>query len=631
MPVSYTADGEIMLGGMLFPLVKEQGGAPGRLQVQEVGGTFPRKITIGDPTKDSQDFLSTWIISDLSGGHGLSNHQTDATVNRYRYATMDVTRPNMWTQRPKVNEETGTAAAFWPLGDLLVGGTINFYGAFGTDLHVWNESTDAWTDTTRNLGSVAVDTGVAYAGTGTLRLFIPRGANGYSTDTGAALVDVAASGSVPAVRAFAIFGTLLIALSTTNQLWYTSDGTTWTSYGTDGKVDGSVTAYGIDTIRDVMGNPTLAVNTSGGVWVFDPAGPTLYRQDLQYPMHPDQGLAAVDWRGIYYVSVGMGIHSWNPATGTIDAVGLDRDEGLPYLYNYNCKIVDMAGGYNEMYALVQGSSGDSTRSSVHKFTGFGWHAVWEAASSITMTRLVVSQANSTYRVWWGGGNTSYTIELPLGYTNLKQIATSGSGTLLTKPGYIETGLNDMGMAGYRKIAHSAQFRIAMPQNDTNGPSAPQLYYRLKEGGAYVEMVDASGLVWPAGSGSLDWLTAHFWFDSNKTGIAFDEIELKLVVNNIYGVVGYLTMDFVKVPRTNKAWTATLDLSEAYDDESPATMAAKLEDLIASEAFTTMVHRNDTYYVRLASWSGPDNTGLGDERSMRTIQIIETRFQSGTET
>lgn len=138
---------------MLFPLVKEQGGAPGRLQVQEVGGTFPRKITIGDPTKDSQDFLSTWIISDLSGGHGLANHQTDATVNRYRYATMDVTRPNMWTQRPKVNEETGTAAAFWPLGDLLVGGTINFYGAFGTDLHVWNESTDAWTDTTRNLGS----------------------------------------------------------------------------------------------------------------------------------------------------------------------------------------------------------------------------------------------------------------------------------------------------------------------------------------------------------------------------------------------------------------------------------------------------------------------------------------------
>jgi hypothetical protein len=312
-------------------------------------------------------------------------------------------------------------------------------------------------------------------------------------------------------------------------------------------------------------------------------------------------------------------------------VGLDRDEGLPYLYNYNCKIVDMAGGYNEMYALVQGSASDNTLSSVHKFTGFGWHAVWENDAEETMTRLVVSQANSTYRVWWGGANTAYTIELPLSYTNLKQIATSGSGTFLTKPGYIETGLNDMGMAGYRKIAHSAQFRIAMPQDDANGPSAPQLYYRLKEGAAYTEMVDASGLVWPAGGGTLDWLTAHFWFDSNKVGVAFDEIELKLVVNNIYGVVGYLTMDFVKVPRPNKAWTATIDLSEAYDDESPATMAAKLEDLIASEAFTTMVHRNDTYYVRLASWSGPDNTGLGDERSMRTIQIIETRFQSGTET
>jgi hypothetical protein len=623
MPVTYTADGEIMLGGMLFPLVKEQGGAPGRLQVQEVGGTFPRKITIGDPTKDSQDFLSTWIISDLSGGHGLANHQTDATVNRYRYATMDVTRPNMWTQRPKVNEETGTAAAFWPLGDLLVGGTINFYGAFGTDLHVWNESTDAWTDTTRNLGSAPVDTAVAYAGTGTLRLFIPRGANGYTTDTGAALTDVAASGSVPAVRAFAIFGTLLIALSTTNQLWYTSDGTTWTSYGADGKVDGSVTAYGIDTIRDVMGNPTLAVNTSGGVWVFDPAGPTLYRQDLQYPMHPDQGLAAVDWRGIYYVTVGMGVHSWNPATGTIDAVGLDRDEGLPYLYNYNCKIVDMAGGYNEMYALVQGSASDNTLSSVHKFTGFGWHAVWENDAEETMTRLVVSQANSTYRVWWGGANTAYTMELPRAYTNLKQLTQNALSSMLEGGGEIETGLNDMGMASYRKVAHSAKVRFP---HATANPAGMQisLYYRTSEADAYTSLYPNYEVV-IAEEGNAAYTSLTYWFNSTRTGVAFDEIELKVVAQAAATVIKYITMDFMKVPRPNKAWTATLDLSEAYDDESPATMAAKLEELIASEAFTTMVHRNDTYYVRLASWSGPDNTGLGDERSMRTVQIIETRF------
>jgi hypothetical protein len=30
-------------------------------------------------------------------------------------------------------------------------------------------------------------------------------------------------------------------------------------------------------------------------------------------------------------------------------------------------------------------------------------------------------------------------------------------------------------------------------------------------------------------------------------------------------------------------------------------------------------------VHLASWTGADNTGKGDDRSMRTIQIIETRF------
>jgi hypothetical protein len=625
MPLATPGEGQILLDGMIFTLAKQMDGSPGQLQVQELG-TFPRKITIGDPGKDSQDFLSTWIISDLTGGHGLADHQTDATISRYRYATMDVTKPNMWTQRSKVNTETGTAGAFWPAGDLLVSGNVEMYGVFGTDLHLWTEATDTWTDTTRNLSAAPVNCGVAFAGTGTLRLFIPMGTTGYATDTGAAITNVATSGSTPGVRDFAILGTMLIALDTNNQLWFTVDGTAWTSFGADGKIDGSFTAYRLDHYRDALGNPSLIIATSGGTYVFDPAGPTLYDQDLQYPMHPDQGLAACEWRGIYYVSVGMGIHSYNSGTGTIDAMGLDRDEGLPYLYNYNSRIVDLEPAYNEMYALVQGSTADSTRPSVHRWTGKGWHAVWEHTTTATVTRLYVSQARSTYRVWWGGGNNSYTMELPRGYTNPKQMSVNLSTNLLDTTGYVETGLTDMGMAGYRKIAHSARVRIAY-LNAAHGTTIPTLGYRLRDEDAYTTVYSWTQ-VFSADPAPINYQTYHYAFggsSTDATGVGFDEIELKLTVPDQYGIVKFMAMDFIKVPKLNKSWTAVIDMTASSEVNSPSAMQTKINALINAETICELVHRGTTYWVHLASWTGADNTGKGDDRSMRTIQIIETRF------
>jgi hypothetical protein len=625
MPLATPGEGQILLDSMIFTLAKMKDGSPGQLQVQELG-TFPRKVTIGDHSKDSQDFRSTWIISDLSGGHGIANHQTDATVNRYRYSSLDVSRPNMWTQLPVANLETGTAGTFWPVGDLLVSGTVEMYGVFGTDLHVWNEATDAWTDTTRNLTSAPVNVGVSFAGTGTLRLFIPRGATGYTTDTGAAISNVVSSGTVPGVRDFAILGTMLIALDTANQLWYSVDGTAWTSFGADGKIDGSVTAYRVDTYRDAMGNPSLIIATSGGVWVFDPAGPTLYEQDLSFPIHPDQGLAACVWRGDYYISVGMGVHKYNSGTGTIDAMGLDRDDGLVYYHSLDCKIIDLFPAYNELYALV--SAGTGRYPTVHRWTGRGWHQVWDGViASAAMTRLYVSQARSTYRVWWGGeGNSSYTVILDRAFANPKTVMIDTATNNLYTIGQLWTGMNDMGMAGYRKIAHSVKFRCAFVREDLNGTTVPVLTYRTKEEGAFTALFEAAGIVRTASTDPLDYLTINYWFNENRTGVVFDEIELKLLIDNQYFIGKYLTMDFMKIPRVNKSWNCVVDLSASSEINNPAALDAKLESLIDAETITTMVHRGVTYYVRLASWNGADNTGYGDTRGSRAIQIIEMRYE-----
>jgi hypothetical protein len=615
MPQTYPDHGTILLDGEQYPLVG------GTLLVQDLGTWQPR-ITIGDPSLDSQQHMSTWALSDFSGGEGITEHFTDATVNRYRFSTLDISRPGMWTQRLRVDTENGTAGAWWPLG--VVGGVL--YSTFGTDVHSWNETTNAWTDTVDNLTGAPVNTAVVFQGTGgTTYLYIPLGTS-YDVYDGATVTNTAS----PNFKDFAVLGQSLIGLDDVNQLHHSEDGTTWTSFGAEGKIPPSTTAYTLRVYRDSSDNPSLIISTSGHVYVFDPQGPTLYEQDLWFPTHPDQGLAACAWRGTYYVSVGTGVHSWNSATGSIDQVGLDRDDGLPYLYGLNSRIVSMVPAYNEMYALVQGSTADSSRPSVHRFDGTGWHPVWEHSTTGTATRLHISQADSTYRVWWGVGNSSYTIELPRGFTNPKQMtANSSTNGLDSGSHYFETGLTDMGMPGFRKIAHSAKLRMAIPQDDVSNTGQPFLYYRTKEGGSYTLVNEASGIVWPAGGGVVDYFTLNFYFGDAFVGVPFDEIELKLVTFNQYFIGKYLTMDFIKIPRKNNAWTATLDLTMPHDHSNPNIMSDAIAALIDTERIITMVHHKTTYYVRLASWNGSDNTGIGDFRNTRTIQILETRFDDNS--
>lgn len=622
MPIATAEPGTIILDGVLYKILAgSDGKGADLLQVQQLG-SYQQGVTIGSPDVNSHPYLSTWGIMDLTGGHGLAFHLAGTTDTHYRYSTIDVSRPGQWAPRWAVATETGTAGTFMPLGDLLYSGNVEMYGAFGTDLHIWNESSDAWTDTTDNLAAAPVNPGVAFQGTGTLRLFIPTGSSGYSTYTGATKTDVAASASVPAVRMFCVFGsTNLIALATDGQLWYSTDGSTWASYGPDGKIDGSLTAYGIYETRDATDSPILIVNTSGRAFTFDPGVPKLYTLDLQFPNHPNQGLAASVWRGVYYITVGMGIHSYTGST--IGAMGLDRDEGLPALYGYGSKIASLAPEYNNLYALVQG--GSTSYPSVHRFDGYGWHSVWEGSATGTVSKLYVSGARSTPRIWWGVGNNSYTFQLPIGYSNPRQVITAGDGAKLAAGGYMRTGFTHMGMPGSRKVAVSLGVRLAAL--DTSIVAAADVSYRLREDDAFTALIgpmgeDGTPLVFPA-SGPVYDETYYYWFDSDFEGVAFDEIELQISVGTLTVVKG-MAMYFMKVLSGNLAWTAAVDFANTLEVKTDLAQAAHLDSLITSGRIVDLVHRETTYKVRVSAWSGADSTGRADGRSTRTISLIEIR-------
>jgi hypothetical protein len=554
----------------------------------------------------------------------MADHQAGITDQRYRFGTADVTRPGKWFPHILVNNETGTAGAFWPAGDLLVSGNVEMYGVFGTDLHLWNESTDAWTDTTSNLTAAPVNTGVAFAGTGTLRLFIPMGASGYATYTGAVFANVAASGTVPAAKAFCVFGnTSLICLATNGQLWYSVDGTAWTSFGADGKVDGALTANWIYEDRDVMGNPVLMVVTTGGVFSFDPAGPTLYQLDLQFPNHPSQGLTACNWRGEQYIAVGLGVHSFTGSN--IGAMGLDRDDGLPFDYGYDAKIVSLVAEYNDLYALVQGD-GTNSMCSVHKWTGSGWHWVWGSSlEADTVTRLYVSGARGHHRIWWGcttgSTNRSQVIDLPIAYTNSRQIVDAGAGSNFNGAAQIQTGLTDMGMPGSKKIGVSIGVR-AVSLDALVSTDPPEVKYRLNEADSFTTAIgpkdeDGDTLI----TVNVTDNTYFYWLDSGFEGVSFEEIELQITWG--YPIlIKWAALYFTKVISGNRAWTVTLDLTEKVEDVSPELMEQAIDNYIIDENIIDFIYRDTTYKVRVTSWSGADSSGRADTRGMRSVQLIE---------
>jgi hypothetical protein len=371
-----------------------------------------------------------------------------------------------------------------------------------------------------------------------------------------------------------------------------------------------------------MGNPVLQVVTTGGLFSFDPAGPTLYKLDLQFPNHPSQGLTACSWRGEQFIAAGMGVYSFTGSN--IGSMGLDRDEGLPFALGYNAKIVSLVPELNDMYCLVQGDNTDSF-ASVQRWSGFGWHSVWERGASATVTRLYVSGARGLHRIWWGGGNNSYTIDLPIAFTNPRQIAVDEQDSAFEVNGYLMTGLTNMGMPGSRKIAHSVGIRVASIGSAGIANEAPIVQYRLTNDASFVSLSgpkDAAGdgIVFPA-SGPVPDDTYFYWFGSSFVGVAFDEIELK--ITTAQGMLTkWVALYFGKAISGNYAWTVTLDLTEKFENQTPAAMAAKLDTLVTSGLVYTFIYRSTAYKVRVTSWSGADSSGRADTRGMRSVQLLE---------
>jgi hypothetical protein len=589
------------------------------ITVQQVA-SFPAKVTIGETTKGAHPLLSTWAFDGLTGGSGIVKHD-GTTTHRYREGRVDARNAHFFGS-PRLTERYTQTGAFMPHNDLVVSSVRRLYGSFGTDLYIWDEATDTWADTTKNLAAVAVNPGVAFKGTGTLKLFIPCGATGYATWDGTNLTNVTASGSKPAARDFAQLGTLFVCLDVGSQLWWSVDGTNWTPYGSSGTLDAGIEGRRLAVYKNGYGEKTLHISANCGLFTFDPAGPTLYDTDLALPPHPQQGTALARWRDQLYISAGMGVYSWNGSA--VNMMGLDRNQGLSV--HFRGEIVEMVGELNGLYALVDAAM-NGFAPSLQVWTGEGWHCLWEGGEEAftSVGGLIVSSAQGGYRLWWGTESVSdgVAFSLPVSVDGANAEELIPTGAKFTREWRLWTGETAMEMDGFTKIA------VALSWEEYCADDVTLFAAYTIDSGTGVN-IESDGV---GSSTDAAWHARHYDFGYDATtgaylGTEFERIELTFGGAGSDGdaytgpeLVRNVVLTFQKVPTGYRAWTARIDLKQLHD-QGQEDFAALIDELVLAKAYCLFQYQQEEIRVKFGSWGGADQTGQAHHGGVRTVSIVE---------
>lgn len=622
---------------------------------------FERKITIGDATKDTEDFISSWIMGDFTGGGQIETINEGSDGNRYWWAeNIDTRSPNAIVMPPPITELTqsgvSSTAISYPLGDVYATDNIStrVAVAFGTAVYLNNNSTSTFSapGTVPTLGAAPVNRGVTFQGSAAFpRLYVPLGSYGYATvidngTTGATVTNVPSSGLPdpksadltlkPKAQAFAVWNSNLYCLDTRGYLWLTTDGSVWngvsTNIKTTLKLDEARLPRTMVTYVNKAGDPTLHVITDRDVWQYDYGNNRLVQTSLQFPPHPEFGKVATVWRPgeDLWITAGQDCVKYTAAGVIVPFAGLARDDGLPS--NVTGPITDLCAEASTLFAVTSSKtlSGGNCTIQLHVWTGTGWHSMWTKTVRDVKPWLHLSVANSKYRLWIGSRAASTTgsvfyIDLePNMYNPRTQRSDFFTGTYQRGNGKLLTGIFDAAMSGFRKLASHVTVQMA----HASSTQYLDVYMETDEdraagtGSVYVGRVNADGrTVIPLKR------TGTF-----STGIPFNDVRFELrFVNGTppSGAANTLAMEsfamhYTKIPQNTASYAFTVPLpKEGWHGRGPTELADGLYGMLTSGAFMKFVHNGREERVRVAGVSGAGATGE-DMSGALQVSLIAVR-------
>lgn len=633
---------KIWMDGALFPCFPEDR--------ENNLATLTDKFTIGDFTRASEPYHSSQIIGDLTGG-ALARRVNGTTAQRYLDGLGDFSYPNLITLGPMIDSFASPVAlspgqTFMPIG---VAG-LNFYGCFGLELCIFNDLLNGNGSYT-SVGTLAtppVNPATMFKG----KLYIPTDDGYYSWD-GSTL---SAKITTVLARDFATMP------SEPNQMWvltsdgkvgFTTDGVAWTMPA--GLQFFDETPREITEYVNTSGDPALIFNTDHALWYVDPVTPALRRTRAYWPRHPDFGKGMAMWPSgqDLYVAQGMGMLRWDGETA-IPGPGLDKDAGVPA--RFRGFIAAMLATYNDLYVLVSGQSTATETMDTYfseprmrelspvvaervayatlwKYTGNGWHRVWETNTPTIPTKLSLNTANGAYRVVWGGGATAYHMDIRLGAYNPQDGLQIGLDRFAPFS-FFELGRFYADAEGLQKLS-------SYLMNDVLAATATEdvrIYFELEDhpGWNLLGILSAAGRlplrfnVDPTFSFSRGHLSewSRLRVELRRQAVTTETGAEKLAIERKSPLLDSIVHKFLILPEPTTSHTITIPIpNEPFCGRGPNTIRNHIDRLAAPSEFFPVVIGRRLYRGKISQLTGSNLVG-SRVQGIRQVTLLD--FPDGVE-
>jgi type II secretory pathway pseudopilin PulG len=489
-------------------------------------------------------------------------------------------------------------------------------------------------------------------------LTVTRGANSTTAAThlNGATVSTGWTSDAQDTQYVAAWDDRLWGISYAGQLWYSIVAGTEVN---DAKLPlpaGSVTALFV--ARDAGGEPILYAATKKGLFAHDAANAKFVQTELTLPNHPFAGKGTIRWRDSIYMPAGLGVYRYiNQAGGAVLTItGPDRDDGLPTDNRGTIKY--MSGSHNELFVGVDSATRTplesqnsvphqwkshhgspvidaSGFSSILGYNGLGWETKWVAVTNSegkSVQHMLVSDAYSEYRLWWGFAGEIKFMKIPSDIINpsfVSDFEFKASGTH-------ETPWFNAGQSEVDKLA----LKLKIEVQDVSTTETVKITYATdynEQSYSYFTNADGDDVstITSTTLGATSGITT-FTFGSSA-GTPFRAIKFKLELDRTTDTdtdnykkktpdVVSLTLEWRKKLEAKWGHQVQIDMNKEYKGKSPKDLRSSLLSAIESTTLVEFTFRDDSggtrnFYVDVASATGMEYSGY-DERGATTINLVE---------
>lgn len=618
---------QVSLNGVVY---KTTGPVQQRLMSQ-----FAPKFVTGDINKDSHTRHSIWAPRFMEG-IGKYKVRPGEPSNRAWWSTHQL-RYDGHLPLPQLATTTAASGVTGSYNVGAIGELANeIYAAFGTAVRKYNNTTDSWGSTLATLPAIATDSITFRLNNVVYLAFATTGGYTYTSD-GSAWTD-----DTKDTLYMAYWDDRLWGIDNTGLLWWSSQIGSEQDNAQIPLPNGSVT--NLFVASNAAGVEVLYAGTTNGLYVhLDETTKWLFTK-VSLPYHPDNGKGAVEWRDSIYISAGLGIERLTQGNGNaiITIVGPDKDDGLPS--DKRGVIRQLVPSHNDLLAVTDGTTAPGALTSfptrgasnhhgvvidpdVGYSTILGWNekAGWECkwlggSAEQAISWAHVSNAYSTYRLWWAQNQRIYFMPLQRDIVNPTEVTTL---TYAATTQELITPWLDPG-----QDVDSLALSLKVETATTTSNETVTVDYAINYSTTYTSFTSPSGVITTNGVTEFPFPT-----DTAPTGTAFRSIRFR--VRTVRGSTTTLTPDVLsiifmyqkKMP-AKYIFEVDIDLQKDGPGGTIKEQRNTLRTALESTVLVQFTYRNDTstdlgsgdrrYYVNVESATNMEETGEDESGVSRVV-------------